>query len=54
MEWEHDFPGKKRGRFPLIAPQAASGTFAVNSIPSAFITASVDFKVGLPSSLKER
>jgi len=34
--------------------QPAAGTFAVSSIPRAFMTARVVFKVGLPFSLNER
>ena len=39
---------RKRSRY------APAGTFAVSSMPSAFITASVVFNVGLPFSLNER
>ena len=33
---------------------AAAGTLAVSSMPRAFMTARVVFRVGLPFSLKER
>jgi hypothetical protein len=33
---------------------AVAATLAVNSMPNAFMTASVVFKVGLPFSLNER
>ena len=37
-----------------LASRPYAGTLAVNSIPSAFITAIVVFNVGLPCSLSDR
>jgi hypothetical protein len=41
---------------PLFATRlyVAAGTFAVSSMPRAFMTAKVVFRVGLPFALKER
>jgi len=47
------FSSEGWGRGGLLG-QAAEGLFAVSSIPSACITASVVFSVGFPFSLKER
>jgi hypothetical protein len=37
-----------------LGPETQVGTFAVNSIPSAFMTDSVVFSVGLPFALNDR
>jgi len=44
-------PLKSRGE---AGPVGQTWTFAVNSIPSAFMTAIVVFSVGLPFSLNDR
>lgn len=41
-------------RTRIVAGRRYAGTLAVNSIPSAFITAIVVFNVGLPCSLSDR
>jgi len=45
---------RRTERLGHCAIQSAAGNVAVNSMPSAFITASVVFKVGLPWALNER
>jgi hypothetical protein len=47
-----DFP--KTGFEASVRCSAQAWTFAVSSIPSAFMTAIVVFNVGLPFSLTER
>jgi len=48
--------GKKKGDVPFVCGEVykPAATFAVSSMPSAFMTASVVFNVGLPFALNER